>query len=322
MRALITGDRGFLGRHFRFELETRGYYVDGYDTRDGQGGDCRTLFTSRWSPPRYDLVIHCAAVVGGREKIERDPLATAVNLELDASYLAWVARTRPGHVVYVSSSAVYPVDLQTRQTALGTGLQPTVANGHRLVETDQRACADRLGAPDEVYGWTKLVGERLCHSVVAADVPVTIVRPFSGYGHDQDLNYPFPSFIRRAVSREDPFTVWGDGQQVRDLIHVGDVVRGTLAVVEHDAARWVAADADYVLRPVNLCTGRPTSFDQLAEIVCQSVGYAPSIEHVGSAPTGVRYRVGDPTRFNSHYTCRVTIEEGVWRALDLARRLG
>ena len=63
-------------------------------------------------------------------------------------------------------------------------------------------------------------------------VPVTIVRPFSGYGPDQDTTYPFTAFAERAARRADPFDVWGDGQQVRDFVHVTDIVNATLALVD------------------------------------------------------------------------------------------
>ena len=104
-RALVTGDMGFLGRHFRRELQARDWRVGGCDVQraiaDGSLDDCRDLFNARRGTlPSYDLAIHCASV-SVQETVE-DRLADAENLELDALYARWVARERPGWAVYVS----------------------------------------------------------------------------------------------------------------------------------------------------------------------------------------------------------------------------
>lgn len=298
-RALVTGAAGFLGRHFAWELEARGWEVLRIDpafrgsTATADGADCRELFRDDPNDPGWlDLVVHCAAVIGGREVIDGDPLATAVNLELDAAMFRWAAVARPGRVLYISSSAVYPVSLQG-----GSGHWPEVA----LEERDQWGGG---GVPDQVYGWTKLVGEMLAGKLREAGVPVTVVRPFSGYGEDQSLDYPFPSFIARALRRDDPFTVWGDGEQVRDFVHVDDVVVGALEAVENELDG-----------PFNLGTGRPTSFNELARLVCEAAGYAPALEHREAKPTGVRYRVADTSLMGQVYWPRVSLEEGIRRAL-------
>jgi nucleoside-diphosphate-sugar epimerase len=107
--------------------------------------------------------------------------------------------------------------------------------------------------PDQTYGWAKLTGEMLAEHARAAGVAVHVLRPFSGYGEDQGTEYPFGAFIERARKREDPFVIWGDGRQVRDWVHIDDVIGATLAVVE----------ADYQ-EPVNVCTGRGVSMAELA----------------------------------------------------------
>jgi nucleoside-diphosphate-sugar epimerase len=177
---------------------------------------------------------------------------------------------------------------------------------YMLAESEQQPGVDvEFLEPDQVYGWSKLVGEVLAAKLRETGVPVTVVRPFSGYGTDQDPTYPFPAFIARAKAREDPFTVWGDGHQTRDFIHVDDVVNGTLAAVDQG-----------VDGPLNLCTGRPVSFGVLAMEVCRQAGYLPDFHYATDQPTGVRYRVGDPTRMLEVYQPKVTLEEGIRRALE------
>jgi nucleoside-diphosphate-sugar epimerase len=287
VRALVTGDQGFLGRHFSAALAAAGYDVVGCDVRTGPEGDCRYVFGQ--ISQRYDLVVHCAAVVGGRAGIDGSPLETAVNLELDAALFRWAAIARPGRVVYISSSAAYPVIYQTHP-------------GHKLREGDVYIPHDVL-QPDQVYGWTKIMGEVLSQQLRRAGVPVTVVRPFSGYGTDQDDSYPFPAFVSRALRHDDPFEIWC-GQCVRDFVHVDDVVGATLAAV--------AAGAE---GPVNICTGVPTSFNTLARMVCQQAGYEPELAPDPSAPTGVFWRVGSPVVMHSLYMPKIPLAVGIGRAL-------
>lgn len=298
MRALISGDRGFLGRHFTAELKRRGWEVYGLDTKASSAQDCRGLFrrdVRMQEMPHWDLVVHCAAIVGGRETIENDPLATAESLSIDAEMFRWAAVARPGRVLYFSSSAAYPVDFQT------------LALSARLHEDDIGWADGRILSPDRVYGWSKVTGELLADELRRTGVPVTVVRPFSGYGADQDPSYPFRAILDRVRSLEpgQPLEVWC-GDCVRDWIHVDDLVAGALAVAE-----------DGTEQPVNLCTGRATSFYDLANIMLTAAGKRHhSVRARGDKPQGVAYRVGDPARFHTVYRPQITLEDAVRRALE------
>jgi nucleoside-diphosphate-sugar epimerase len=300
--ALVTGNFGFVGRHVEAALRERGWDVSGMDVRCGPTFDCRALLQMR-DVPRFDLVIHCAARIGGRQGIEGDPLGVAVNLDLDQAVLRWAATARPGRLVYLSSSAVYPVGLQGPRPA-ATGRGPAVVGEWAGLSEDQAEVDDYHGAPDRTYGWAKLVGEALAAELRTSGVPVTVLRPFSGYGADQTPDYPFRAFIERARRREDPFVVWGTGRQARDWVHVDDLVAAMLAAVD--------AGLD---GPVNVCTGRATTMTELARMVCAAAGYQPEIAPRPEKPAGVAWRVGDPTRLRELYTPAVSLEDGIKRAL-------
>lgn len=304
MRALITGDRGFLGRHFTAELKRRGYDVTGLDVKATISQDCRDFFRRaalRSVGSTFDLVVHCAAVVGGRAAIDGDQLATAESLSIDAEMFRWAAVAKPGRVIYFSSSAAYPTYRQVRPHRHGSGPRLREDGIWEQVSYPE---AEMLAMPDQVYGWSKVTGELLAGRLREAGVPVTVVRPFSGYGEDQDETYPFRAILGRVRRREDPLTVWSDA--VRDFIHVDDVVAGTLAVADSETEA-----------PVNLCTGRAVSFPELAKIMAETAGYRPAVHVLPGKPTGVAYRVGDPSRMLRFYDPQVSLEEGVRRALGV-----
>jgi nucleoside-diphosphate-sugar epimerase len=295
-RALITGHRGFVGRQFMRHLTKLGWDVDGIDitaqhslrnTGRDIPGDCRQVLHGLTRS--YDLVVHLAALVGGRATIDGQPLKVAMDLSIDAEFFNWAVNTKQKRVVYYSSSAAYPIDLQRLSMVW------------RLKESD--IDLDEPRKPDATYGWAKLTGEMLARHAREAGVKVHVLRPFSGYGEDQDLCYPFPAFVKRALGKPAEFDVWGSADQVRDFIHIEDVVEGTMAVVDND-----------VQDPINLGWGRPTSMRELAELVMATVGHRVPVKVV-SGPLGVMYRCCDPEAMLNIYRPRISLEEGVARAM-------
>lgn len=285
MKVLITGDKGFVGRYFYEYLYVLfGPDVLGIDIKDGY--DCRTFFKK--SEEKYDLVIHLAAIVGGRETIEGRPLAVADNFSIDAEFFQWCMRTKPKKIVYFSSSAAYPTYYQ-------------VEGNQRKLSEDM---ADFSSKPDMTYGWSKMVGEYLASFVEN----VHIFRPFSGYGTDQDLSYPFPMYIERARNKENPFEVWGPGTQTRDFIHIHDIVEAVMKAVREG-----------IYGPINLGWGRETSFLQLAEMVTYYAGYNPEIVTRPDKPVGCMHRVADATKMWKFYVPKITLEEGIERAMKRQR---
>ena len=153
-------------------------------------GDCRDFFRQySASSEKYDVIVHLAAIVGGRLVIENDPLAVGVDLAIDAEFFYWLSRLqyRPHRIHYFSSSAAYPVAYQRAQ-------------GHRPLTEDMiQFNGEFIGQADLTYGWSKLTGEYLAlltHQMHGHHI--TCYRPFSGYGEDQDMSYPFPAVLKRA----------------------------------------------------------------------------------------------------------------------------
>ena len=289
MKALVTGSAGFVGSRFVKFLESKDYEITKIDVKDGI--DCRDFF--KQSDEHFDLVIHLAAIVGGRATIEGEPLSVATDLSIDAEMFNWAIKTRPKKIVYYSSSAAYPTQLQSR--GMDTKLIESMIN------------LDDVHNPDESYGWAKLTGEILARYARQAGIEVYVFRPFSGYGPDQDLTYPFPSFVKRVVERVDEFEIWGDGTQVRDFIHIDDVIRATMVCVEQN-----------IQEPVNLGWGRPTSFNELAELFFLESGWRPAggVVHLLDKPKGVLYRCSDNAKMLKYYKPLISLEMGIQQSLE------
>jgi nucleoside-diphosphate-sugar epimerase len=289
MKILITGHLGFVGRSFLRYFNNK-HEITGIDLKDGN--DCRDFF--KQSTEKFDLIIHLAAIVGGRETIENEPLSVATDLSIDSEFFNWVIKTKQSRIVYFSSSAAYPVHLQIPELK------------YRLKETDINLNDIRL--PDYTYGWSKLTGEYLAKFVKEQGTKVYVFRPFSGYGGDQDLTYPFPSFINRINQKVNEFEIWGDGTQVRDFIHIDDIVEAVMTVVNND----IQIDA------INLGSGIETSFNTLAEKMFKISKWSPKggVKYLIDKPIGVSYRVSNPDLMLSFYKPKYTLDERIEQILN------
>jgi nucleoside-diphosphate-sugar epimerase len=194
-------------------------------------------------------------------------------------------KTKPKKIVYFSSSAAYPITYQ-------------VEGNQRYLREDMQFYP--INTPDMTYGWSKMVGEYLASFVDN----VYIFRPFSGYGSDQDLSYPFPMYISKALAEGDTFEVWGNGKQTRDFIHIEDIIYAVLSAVEND-----------VKGPINLGWGRKTSFLDLAQMCMEIADVSKEIVPRPDKPVGCMHRVSDNTKMLSFYTPKITLEEGIERAV-------
>ena len=106
-KVLVSGSAGFIGRISSTTFRDRGYEVGEIDiAHPGNPFDARQFFKGRG--PDFDVVVHAAAVVGGRKKVVGSPLDHAENLEIDAAMFQWARENRPGRVVYFSSSLRVP----------------------------------------------------------------------------------------------------------------------------------------------------------------------------------------------------------------------
>lgn len=245
---------------------------------------------------RFADVFHFAAIVGGRMKIEGDPMMVALDLSIDAEFFYWITQHKPERVLYPSSSAAYPISLQTTEDAVA------------LSEGDIDF-KKNLGTPDMTYGWSKLTGEFLAQ--IAAKhygVPVVCIRPFSGYGEDQEQTYPVPAIALRAAKKEDPFEVWGSGKQGRDFVHIDDVLDFIFVLLDN-----VKDGSAY-----NIGSGRLTSFLELIDVFTDIAGYKPEVKPLLDKPVGVhsRYANMDLVDKTFGWKPKISLREGMTRVYN------
>jgi GDP-L-fucose synthase len=241
---------------------------------------------------QFDLVVHCAAKVGGRLKIENETLAIGTNLSVDSELFNWAVRgKRPPRVIYFSSPAAYPLSWQTKDKHIQLP-------EHFLSFDDKK-----VELPDRTYGFVKLAGEYLAKFACEEyGLDVHIYRPFGGYGEDQSFDYPFPSIVRRVVRGDDPVRVWGSGDQCRDFIYIDDVVDFVIHTMDEPSGTVF-----------NVGTGISTSFTELAKRVCKVLGVKRLVRPDLDKPEGVFFRVADVSRMHRYASARVTLDDGIER---------
>lgn len=337
---LITGGCGFVGRHLvkrLLETEESMWIIDDLSTgknpslwlnKDWEksqagkleifkkneqsivfiGADLLTILNNSIEKqdeielPDFKDVYHLASIVGGRMLIDGDPLLVAKDLAIDSMLFLWATRypEKVERVLYASSSAAYPTNLQTKEKALSL----------------KEGCINfdgQLGQPDMTYGWSKLSGEylaTLAHKKYG--LHVACVRPFSGYGEDQDLSYPTPSIALRVARHDSPIEVWGTGEQGRDFIHIDDCIDAMLTVLDK------VSDG----RGINIGTGKLTSFNQLISVMNKIEKHEAEIKRLLDKPVGVQSRYADVTILNNEigWYPKISLEDGLTSVLKHAHK--
>jgi nucleoside-diphosphate-sugar epimerase len=216
-----------------------------------------------------DVVFHLAADHGGRGYVDLHQAACASNLTLDGLLFRACHQQGVGKVVYASSGCVYPNFRQTNPSEI-------------LYLTEEMA-----GPPydaDNMYGWAKLMAEMTLRAYYQDfGMKSASCRYFTVYGERGHENHAVIAMIARAFIRQDPFVVWGNGEQIRNWTYVGDIVEGTLRaaeVIEDGAA-------------VNLGTMERVRVLDAVHEVLRYTGHKATIEMHPEMPTGPMNRVAD-----------------------------
>lgn len=307
---LVTGGCSFIGSHLVEGLVERGARVRVVDDLssgiraniDGAMESGRVEFeeadlldptTAARAVADMNVVFHLAATHGGRGYISTHQAACSTNLALDSIVIREAHRAGVEQFTFASSGCVYPTSLQADPSEI---LYLT----EDLVKPPYEA--------DDLYGWAKLMAELSLkayheeHGLNCASV-----RYFTAYGERCPTNHAVIAMIARAFLRQDPYIVWGTGEQIRNWTYVSDIVEGTIRAAE----RITDATA------VNLGTMERTSVLQCAEMVLERTGHRARIERDLSKPTGPYNRVADNSLAKSllGWEPQVPFAEGLERTI-------
>jgi len=283
---LITGGASFIGSHLADVLVGRGARVRVVDDlSSGSLDNIQHLVSDKLlefvdvdlkqpgvalkAAEGMSVVFHLAADHGGRGYVEMHQAACATNLLLDGLVFDACYKARVDKVVYASSGCVYPNDLQTDPS--------------QTVYLNEDLVGPRYDA-DNMYGWAKLMGEMTLRAYWHDwGLKSASCRYFTVYGNRGHENHAVVAMIARAFLKQDPFDVWGNGEQIRNWTHVTDIVDGTI----------LAAEKIDDGTAVNLGTMERTRVIDAVREVLSYTGHRAELRFLLDKPVGPMNRVAD-----------------------------
>lgn len=296
---LVTGGAGFIGSHLCEALVERGCRVrvlDDFSTGNAANlarvwRDIEVIEGSLENPCAVGhavtgatAIVHLAARSSVAESIGARELYERVNIAGTCTLFAAATAARVRRVVFAASSSAY---------------------GDHHAPHDE-AMEPRPMSP---YAVTKVAGERMVRELAAAGgVDAVSLRFFNVYGARQDPNSAYAAVIARFMSRVaggQPVTVFGDGLQTRDFVHVADTARAVIAAIE--CARPLEG------RILNIGTGRAVSIVTLARLCGAVLGRPATIEFEPARAGEVRDSVATTIRAAESLGFRATtrLEDGL-----------
>lgn len=320
MKALVTGGAGFVGSHVVDRLRADGLEVVCLDSldqyvhhgapdylRDDVDYCFSDLRSVDFSDPRFDgvqAVVHLAAL-GGVARAAREPANIVAANAGGTARLAEFASRAPGltRFVLMSSFSVYGANYAYRcpacEAVLGADRRVEDLEAGRFEVTC--ACGataeilaiteDTPPAPLETYGASKYMQELAVKGLDPASL--TILRPSSIYGSRLRLEDSESTIIARMagwIKAGLPPKLFEDGQQIRDWVHVDDVVEAISRLVAGHCAPPV----------INVCSGLPTTLVEACDLIQEAVGRKCSSEVVGGYRCGdMRHCLGDASRLTA-----------------------
>jgi len=255
--ALVTGGAGFIGSHIVEALHALDWHVEVLDNLSAGDranvptgielhvGDIRSDADLRATlgVARLDAVVHCAA----QTSVERSMLDPNLDREVN------VAGTR---------------QLAVMAKACGVRRFVFLSSGGAIYgETREPADEQTMPVPHSYYGLHKYAAEELLR---AEGLPYAILRPSNVYGPRQrsDAEGGVVAIFHQRLLAGEPLEIHGSGQQVRDFVHVSDVVGAVLvALATKEDVIW------------NVASGEATSIIDLAEAMAAAAGRPLEVRH-------------------------------------------
>ncbi|QVM91949.1 NAD-dependent epimerase/dehydratase family protein [Pseudomonas entomophila] len=304
---LITGGAGFIGSHLCDALLEKGYAVRilddlstgkranlqlGHPQLELLEGDVADAALVARAAAGCRAVVHLAAVASVQASVE-DPVKTHQSNFIGTLNVCEAMRLNGvRRVLFASSAAVYGNN----------------GEGQSIVE-------DTPKAPLTPYAVDKLASEQYLDFYRRQHgLEPVVFRFFNIFGPRQDPSSPYSGvisiFCERALAGQ-PICVFGDGEQTRDFLYVGDLVQVMVQALEQDAVEEGA---------VNIGLNQATSLNQLLAALEQVVGPLPAISHGPARSGDIRHSRADNTRLLARFDfpAPTPFTEGLARLLGKA----
>jgi len=247
-----------------------------------------------------DVVFHLAAVFGGREFVDVHQSECSRMLAIDNNVISASNEAGIEHLHYASSACVYPPSLN----------KP----GHLLREEDILSIGEGWNSSDNLYGFGKLMGElQLLTLYGEHDFHSSTCRYLTVYGPGEfDSSHAIASLVEKAIEKDDPYVVWGSGNQERGFTYVDDIVRGSI----------LASERVQNGTPINLGWDKRYTIRGVAEMILKLAGHRPRRVHFDrNKPEGPFSRALDITRARRllNWAPEVDLEDGLARTIEWHR---
>lgn len=293
MRLLVTGHSGLLGSAC---VRVLGKYYDVVTAGD-ERVDLRNRDEVYWLFNRLnpELVVHCAAKVGGVKANRDDPVGFLEdNLAINSNVISACHLFRVKKLVNIGTSCLYPKEcpVPVREESFMSGpFEPDV----------------------EAYAAAKLLAHYTCRAYRSQHASNFItVAPCNLYGENDNYGpsaHVIPGLIARAfeaAATGKPLTVWGDGSAVREFLHSNDAAEAIRFALER-------FDSPELL---NIGSGVGTSISELARLICGIVG-VPSVQYDESQPVGIHEKTFDISKITAlGWKPRIDLQSGLRRACE------
>ena len=308
---LVTGGTSFIGSSLADALVSRGAIVRVVDdlstgryeyisrlVESGSvefiKGDLLDAEIATRSVRGIEYLFHLAAIHGGRGYVDLHNVECSMNLILDGQLFREAVKAHVEKIIFASSGCVYPNHLQSDP-----------AKEFYLTE-------DLVGPPydaDNMYGWAKLMGElTLRHFVKQGLLKAASCRYFTVYGPRGKEDHAVIAMIARAFIQQNPFEVWGTGEQIRNWTYIDDIVEGTI----------LAAEGIDDGTAVNLGTMERIRVVDAAAMILRRMGVEVPLKFLPDMPTGPYNRVA-ANRLAKEiigWEPRIPFREGIVKTID------